>query len=330
MWLNVFEELYIQRPDIKITVLASKRSNSLRDLASGYPYVNVQPMVSISSFKLAASLWAPKVIMIHPTFGVTAPSIKRAARVLRCAPHSKIVGFSLGKESFGDIILPYDIGVTYIENIAHALQLFGITPGGGRPTLRYVPDPQILSTFKLQPKRYVVVHPFGSNPKRSLPHSRWKTVLQHIKDSYPNHDLVVHIGPGERERAQDFTPAGVSIIGDNLHFAEAATLIENAAVYIGVDTGITHLAALIMDEVILIGNLSNPTWLPTYNPHVVILYNAHECSCKGDKSGDCRVITDEGEFLRCLYTIPDETLYTELHTMLERATNQNKPENQSK
>ena len=58
---------------------------------------------------------------------------------------------------------------------------------------------------------------------------------------------------------------------------EIATLIQSAEVYLGIDTGITHLACFLRARVIVAAHSgSAANWLPFYCPSATVLYRLEE------------------------------------------------------
>jgi len=84
----------------------------------------------------------------------------------------------------------------------------------------------------------------------------------------------------------------------NLPILEVAWLVGHAALYIGVDTGITHLAGVLGQKSIVISHFGDPTWIPTYNPNVRALVN----SVRGK---DAYIEEDGVRYRAAMYDISD-------------------------
>jgi ADP-heptose:LPS heptosyltransferase len=159
---------------------------------------------------------------------------------------------------------------------------------------------------------------FGTRPRLSFPPKRWRTLLTDISAAYPEYGLVLTGGAKDKmliEEISEGLPHTRVLIG--LPILEVAGIINGAAVYMGVDTGVTHVAAVLHKPSIVIGNNSNPIWWPSYNPHGTILVNSERCTCTGDKNDDCRVYEDGVGYHRCTYDISIEEV---MRTLKDKMT----------
>jgi len=169
---------------------------------------------------------------------------------------------------------------------------------------------------------YIVVHPFASNPVRSLPPERWQELFDFITTTYPQYQLVISGGPADKVAAHALirTSYRQAFYTEDIisTFLPKIGLIAQASLYIGVDTGPTHMAAHLLVPTIVIGNNSNPCWLPTYNKDVTILMHTEHCTCTSDKGGDCRAVIDGKSYYRCMIEITPEEIKNTIQTFLTR------------
>lgn len=119
---------------------------------------------------------------------------------------------------------------------------------------------------------YIVLHPFGSTGWKTLKKERARAVVEGLRAAYPEHVIVV------TGAAQDGAVAYELVEGVentramvSLPILELAGLIKGAALYLGVDTGITHLAAMMGQRVLALEHPTHPRWFPTYNPNTTML-----------------------------------------------------------
>jgi ADP-heptose:LPS heptosyltransferase len=113
-------------------------------------------------------------------------------------------------------------------------------------------------------------------------------------------DVATHIkGESQNSHTKSFCDAP---------FAQTAALIRDADLYLGVDSGLTHVAGVLGVRSVVIGNLSNPTWLPRYNPYAVILTESKNCVCSGDRNKDCFYEVNGERFFRCMLDVTDEQI----------------------
>ena len=95
---------------------------------------------------------------------------------------------------------------------------------------------------------------------------------------------------------------------------ELAALIENSLLYIGVDTGITHLAALLRARSLVIAHDGTPHWLPYYNENAVILYQIKDDASSVHK-GRAYLASQRNGRVRYLDRVSREVIEEELRLM---------------
>lgn len=129
------------------------------------------------------------------------------------------------------------------EQVRHAVDFYleevG-APAGGMPRL----------PFAAEPEAFAAIHPFSSSPKKNWPIERFKELAARLE---PALDVQWCAGPEEElhgaHRFQDL--------------AAVAKWLGRAAVYIGNDSGISHLAAACGVPVIAMFGASDPrVWSP--------------------------------------------------------------------
>jgi heptosyltransferase-1 len=101
-----------------------------------------------------------------------------------------------------------------------------------------------LTTNPWQPSKgpYAVLIPCASRPEKLWPQQDWIAVGQHLKDQ----GLAVAVmwgSPEEQRRAQEIAQAAGAVVPPFLTVAEAGNTLAHADIVVGLDTGMTHLAA---------------------------------------------------------------------------------------
>lgn len=93
---------------------------------------------------------------------------------------------------------------------------------------------------------YVVVHPCGSRPIKNWQAAGWRAVIADLLQR----DLRVVISGGPAQPERDFIESELSFDTDRvvslagkLQLADVAVLLEGCALYVGVDTLVSHMAA---------------------------------------------------------------------------------------
>ena len=88
---------------------------------------------------------------------------------------------------------------------------------------------------------------------RSWPLWRWEKLFREVAQQWPHYPIVLMGGPKDEAAVallQKAVPHSIALPG--LPLLEAAGVIDNATLYIGVDTGITHLAGVLQQKSLVI------------------------------------------------------------------------------
>ena len=170
-----------------------------------------------------------------------------------------------------------------------------------RMTFEYLPQPGLLARLGLQQKKYVVVGLFSG--------------ADALARALPGMKLVFIGTKSEREKLLQLRLPPRFVIADT-SVQEAAALIDQAAAMVSLGTGTSHIAAHLRVPSVVLCNLSDPCWLPTYNPEVILLAAREQCGCRGDKTGECTAETPEGGVYRCLYYIKTADIVAGMRRLL--------------
>jgi heptosyltransferase-1 len=126
---------------------------------------------------------------------------------------------------------------------------------------------------------YAVFCPFTTRPQKHWFEDRWAE-LSHAVPKQLGMAVVMLGGPRDREAGARIAAAGHGALGDlvgRTTLGQAAAVIRNAALLIGVDTGLTHLGiAFAVPTLALFG--STCPYLDPATPRAEILYHPLPCS----------------------------------------------------
>lgn len=125
--------------------------------------------------------------------------------------------------------------------------------------------------------RYAVFCPFTTRPQKHWFDERWVELARALPAAL-GMPVIVAGGPGDRAAADRIVRHAtvVNLVGQT-SIAQAAALIQGAALLIGVDTGLTHLGtAFEVPTVALFG--STRPYLDTGSPRTQVLYHRLDCS----------------------------------------------------
>ncbi len=282
------------------------------DMLMQYPHITLVTISRKSLRTLVAIVWrgrGHRQIVLHPlSFGVVNlvhAWMTRIITLFHSNSRSVIFGENtLRNRFFFSIILTRNLEQSIFTSQEDAIRTTGINPFMHTPQLLFEhgePIPQ------LHHQPYIVVHPFASSVSRSLPKARWQELIDWFRSTYPHYSVVISGGPADRVPAEALIRDSYTQVYFNQDicttFVASFSLAAKAALYVGVDTGPTHIAAHVGVPTIVVGNNSNPCWLPYYNSDVTVLMNLAVCTCQGDKTGNCFEYEDGVKYYRCMYTI---------------------------
>ena len=156
---------------------------------------------------------------------------------------------------------------------------------------RHVAD--LLATRRVQPP-YLVVHPGGgSNPGMTMTSKRWPPeYFAAVADALAadwGAQIVLLGGPQDgpliNERRVHLKARATSL-GGELSFGEIAALAAGARLYLGNDTGLTHLAAAADAPTVMILGPSDPERYRPFAPHSLALWRPIDLPEEGVASGE--------------------------------------------
>ena len=161
----------------------------------------------------------------------------------------------------------------------------------------------------------VALHP-GSGSRKKAWTSRFFAALAEKLFRDHRAQTIVPVGPADTEVAENYfnhISYADSIPLRNLPLPELAAILKQCDLYVGNDSGITHLAAAVGTPVVaLFGPTDHRVWGPR-GKHVSILYGKTDCApCLRERMQVCPE-------QRCMETISVEEVYGEVKNMLPDA-----------
>lgn len=112
----------------------------------------------------------------------------------------------------------------------------------------------------------IAIHPGSGSPRKNWPLPRWRELADWL---IREHDLTPHIISGEAEPAEVFTLPGQP--WDNLPLPDLLNRLARCRLFLGHDSGISHLAAAAgVPSLLLFGPTDPVLWAPPH-PHVHVL-----------------------------------------------------------
>ena len=118
--------------------------------------------------------------------------------------------------------------------------------------------------FQLRPHdsnaRLIAIHPGSGSPRKNWPLDRWTALVEWLARDH-RADLLIVTGETESEAARALARFGTP--ADNLSLPELATQLARCRLFLGHDSGVSHLAAACgAPSVLLFGPTEPAMWAP--------------------------------------------------------------------
>lgn len=307
------EEIHAQDSGAVVVVGVANNFRLITEMSSEYGWIHfVDLSKKRNFFKLLPHLLFSRVTVIGPlSFGVLPKFLFVFMKVVSLGNYKNSpIGFTIGKEHTAYFAKKNDFKKyeSFIDNLSDLLPLMNLKKKQITPYFHFKVPRDIAQTLPLTHKAYVVFHMCAANESRSLPASRWISLLEHLKDVNTDFDFVFTASKKDVDFVQQVLRgsgvSGIVVADRSIH--DIAAILKSSALYVGVDTGITHIACVLGAKSVVIANNSNPTWLPRYNKNALILKNDAVCTCDGVKGGNCFMDFQGKKYFTCMFLIPDE------------------------
>lgn len=162
----------------------------------------------------------------------------------------------------------------------------------------------------LEGKRVLILSPGSGAREKNWPVGFYLEVAEWWKESSGGESLVV-LGPVEEEREQNRNDWGPARVVRGLSLAQLAALISRCDLYLGNDSGVTHLAAALgVSTVALFGPTDPVEWAPRGKRVTVITQNVECFLCLPPVMKSC-------PHCKCLTTLGPGNVIHRLEELLE-------------
>lgn len=136
-----------------------------------------------------------------------------------------------------------------------------------------IPGITLNSDIVLQNSKTVAIHPGSGSKRKNWPIENYYQLAEKIRSR--GYTVLWIAGPAEQS---DLFPSQDKIC-KNVSLPELSIIIKNCLLFIGNDSGITHLAAAVGCRVVAIFGSSDPiVWSPRGSNKISILYKKTDCS----------------------------------------------------
>ena len=173
------------------------------------------------------------------------------------------------------------------ERFVQTLQPWGISADGQKPRLALLGNLSIFlepdnwrARFRFMDSPYIVMHPGSGSPHKCVRASVLAEIGRGLLGN-SGRSLVVLSGPGDQNQVNNFLG---ELNRTNFHLVSnqslttAAGVLKNSALFIGHDSGISHLAAGVgTPSIVLFGPTNSAYWAPR-GDHVSLIQGT-PCQC---------------------------------------------------
>ncbi len=305
MALALYDDILTVAPDATLLILMRRNVGMVRELAREYPGIEVREIPDgVQILPFAARIlwqrdWTLLMLGLGSSFSWRYQLFFRALR----ACGSKTIGFYF---PFLSVRIGYRIDHSMIENFRSLLPY-------ALPEWRRTVRPPTIKLPKDEPHdfpaagTYIIVHPFGASIAHTLPPRRFRILFAHLAREHSDKTVVLTGTPAERVRLEELVQDLPVRIRTDLSMTQLVWVLDHTALYIGIDTGVTHLAGVLRQKSLIIRHCSDPSWTPTYNPNARILLNSVHCN--PDDPTHCLLIQEDGaSYRQCAYDISDKLI----------------------
>lgn len=307
MTLALYDEIVRAESHSTLLILTQRNAGMLRLLAREYRGIEVRELPGGWRALPAVLRVLRQERGLFIMLGLASARLSAPLRLfIRCfglLPGNRTAGFF---DPLFQTMLRFDVSHSVIENFRMLLRraLPEWTGTTRPPTVRL---PQERPASAPEPSRYVVMHLSGVSIPHALPPERWRTLIRHMQKNNPELELLLTGTSAEEPVLRGIAEDLPVRVETRFSLPELVWLIKHATLYVGIDTGVTHIAGLLQRKSVVIGRCSDPSWAPTYNPYARVLLNTENCF--PDERGRCSMVSEGGiEYRRCAHDISQRLL----------------------
>ncbi|MFC1721281.1 glycosyltransferase family 9 protein [Patescibacteria group bacterium] len=266
-------------------------------------------------FYLMKFIFSKNIVITQPTPGILPVKTKIMAKLLSLWKGSQLMGFDDGKKInryLYDNLISFTDKILFFELLNKLFNILNIEHKKEVPRLDCKLSDVALKKYGLQKNKYVIVHPFGSSEKRSILEEELLWLVRIVGD-ISGLKVVITGSIEDKNFAESAIMGTENMELTGLNMREIHEILNGAKLFIGVDTGTTHMAGLLQKKSLIIANYGNPHWLPYYNKNATVLYNIEKCKHSIHKGKEhleeCR------DCMRPLVNVPRNIIESELNNI---------------
>ncbi|MHC4811535.1 MAG: glycosyltransferase family 9 protein, partial [Planctomycetota bacterium] len=163
---------------------------------------------------------------------------------IRHWPKTAVVISSLKKSGYGEDPDGLHVWHDHMHYMCGILQVCGIGEdlsfNDARPVIETAPtDPGLLDQLGLEEGNYVACQPISENTKKDYPVESWLELF----DAFPDEQFVLLGTEKEAGKLARMDLANVHNLCGQTSLTEAILAVKSARMFVGIDSGLTHIAA---------------------------------------------------------------------------------------
>jgi len=266
------------------TIVVPRNLTFLEGLTGAYPYISVVEMSRRGGWlQLLKLMRRPSLVVLQPAVGAIPLRLKILGWSISRLCGSELVGFqdkSLLCKALYSKTLVYETDHLFSENIQNIVRALGASVPVEVPVLNINPAQDVIRAFGLAHSAYIVFHPGAGSPKRAFASQAARKIIEHVLERNPKMHVVLSGSTAEEKYIEEIRDGiqkqerVLTAIGRSAQ--EIAALILSAQLFVGADSGITHLACFLHARVIVAAHHGTANWLPFYCPSATVLYRLKE------------------------------------------------------
>jgi len=278
---NIHESASFSKTKLHI-VVPSRNFSFLQSIAKAYPFIRLHRGGVLGGVVTLRYIFSKKIVITPPTPGVLSHKIKVYGKALSFFSGSIFVGFRdlSNDNSYYDILLTYNTKQPYVDTMQDIVRAIGGVISKKIPTLIFQENLNTLSHYALSKGEYIVIAPYAATKGRSITKEDILRIIEEITVRPSGYKIVLVGSLRDRKELVNIVGEGagnVVNLAGVLSFSELATIIAHTQLFIGVDTGTSHIAGFLGVKSIVVAHNGTPNWLPYYNKNARILYRVHNC-----------------------------------------------------
>ena len=288
MTIFFLENVYLNDDSIKLYIVVPKNKVFLSQFLKKYSYINlilanrknIHGWLGI--FSLFKFSFYKNLIITVPTPGRLPLGIKIIAKLTAMHFKSLLAGSDDGQginKLIYNKLYKYNKQINYPECLKSILKILDFEIKKENPILEHADESNILEQLKLEKNNYVVIHARAATKGRSLDNQCLRLLVNSIISIDGEMKILLTGSTSDRDFLSGFESEFKNVVlGINLSVVDLCGVIKKSKLFIGVDTGITHVASFLGKKSLVLAQSGTPNWLPYYNDQAIILYAINDCT----------------------------------------------------